>query len=60
MRELQGPKERSLIGPDATQTADTELAELHELIANQAQTIDKWQRLLSYRSLVKKMKTAKT
>ena len=42
LRELQKfAEERSQLGPDAAQPAHTELAELHELIANQAETIDK-------------------
>ena len=42
LRELQNfAEERSQLGPDAAQPADTELAELHQLIAHQADTIDK-------------------
>jgi hypothetical protein len=41
LRELQSfAEERSQFGHDTARPADAELAELHELIANQAQTID--------------------
>jgi|EP01043_Picozoa_sp_COSAG02_P039803 hypothetical protein len=46
LRELQTfAEERSQLGSDAAQPADTELAELHQLIAHQAETIDKLARI---------------